>query len=511
MKDKGKQASKLSRRGFLRLLGSGMAAGTAAVTAGPSARAASTGWLPAQYQTHGRWPVQVRGRIPLASDNPAIVRDDRKCILCGQCLEVCQRSQSVYGYYELPLKNDIPCVHCGQCSLWCPTGAIVERDGIAALEAALADPAKHVVVQTAPATRVALGEEFGLPPGSLVVGQQVAALRQLGFAAVFDTNFAADLTVMEEGHELAARLGDSQGRLPQLTSCCPGWVKFCEYFYPELIAHLSTAKSPQQMLGAMVKSYYAERRQLAPQQIVSVAIMPCTAKKFECSRAGQDGLADVDIVLTTRELAKLLKKKRISLADLPAAAYDDLLGQASGAGAIFGTSGGVTEAVARTLYAMQAQSAPPPELLAFKAVRGLTGVKEATIALPERTLTVAVCQGLRQARAVLDRIKSGERRWDFVEVMACSGGCIAGGGQPRTMLPPQDELRQARSRGLYQIDASQAAVRVSTDNPAIQELYRTYLGQPGSERAERLLHTRYQDRSSQLTASSGATGGETHG
>ena len=274
----------ITRLNFLKLLGGVTGAGIATSVSGCSnATVGGKGWIPGQYGAKGNWPVQVKGRIPIDPNNPSIVRDDRKCILCGQCLEVCEKVQSVYGYYELPIKNDITCVGCGQCTLWCPTGAICERSDVARVMQALDDETLHVVVQTAPATRVSLGEEFGLPPGSIVEGKQVAALKKIGFDQVFDTNFSADLTIMEEATELIKRM-NGDGVLPQFTSCCPGWVKFCEYYYPDLLPHLSSVKSPQQMLGALAKSYYPQKQNLKAEKIFSVAIMPCTAKKFECQR-----------------------------------------------------------------------------------------------------------------------------------------------------------------------------------------------------------------------------------
>lgn len=507
-----KKAKGVTRLNFLKLMGGITVTGVAAsITGCGNEPAGGKGWIPGQYGTAGSWPVTVKGRIPIDPNNPSIVRDDRKCILCGQCLEVCEKMQSVYGYYELPIKNDITCVGCGQCVLWCPTAAIRERDDLAKVMQALDDPSMHVVVQTAPATRVSLGEEFGLPPGSLVEGKQVAALKKLGFNAVFDTNFSADLTIMEEATELIKRIEHKNtASLPQFTSCCPGWVKFCEYYYPDLIGNLSSAKSPQQMLGTLAKTYYREKQGLNLEKIVSVAIMPCTAKKFECQRpemnaAGRkDGnlsIRDVDIVLTTRELAALIKIKGLDLNKLEDAGYDKLMGESSGAGVIFGATGGVMEAAVRTAYFLNGKESPPEELLNFSPVRGLAGVKEAEVAIPGRgKIKVAVCHGLKNARIVLDQVREGRSPWQFIEVMSCLGGCIGGGGQPRNSLVGVDEVRKARSAGLYNLDGKVYKKRASYENQEVKKLYTEYLEYSGSELAEELLHTHYTDRSGQLTA-----------
>lgn len=507
--DKGKS---IGRRNFLKLLGGSSVVGVAASIAGCSSDpAGGKGWMPKQYQVAGSWPVQVKGRIPIDPDSPSIMRDDRKCILCGQCLEACEKVQSVYGYYELPIKKDITCVDCGQCSLWCPTAAITERDDIDKVVKALENKNLHVVVQTAPATRVALGEEFGLAPGSLVEGKQVAALKKLGFDTVFDTNYSADLTIMEEGTELIKRIEGMAGHpLPQFTSCSPGWVKFCEYYYPDLIGNLSTAKSPQQMLGALVKTYYAREKGIDPAKIISVAIMPCTAKKFECARPemnaagvlhGKPEIRDVDIVLTTRELARLMKKRGIDLNTLTDAPYDRLMGESTGAGVIFGVTGGVMEAAVRSAYYLVTKQDPPETLLTLTPVRGLAGVKEASVTIPGvGELQVAVCHGLKNARLILDEIRAGKTRWQFIEFMSCPGGCIGGGGQPRTSLPPSDEIRQARIASLYKLDSSVYKKRLSYKNEEIRQVYQSYLEHPMSEKAEQLLHTHYTDRSGNLTA-----------
>lgn len=498
---------KFTRRNFIKALGGASVVGAGAVVAGcASEPAGGKGWMPNQYNVAANWPVQVKGRVPIDSSNPAIDRDDTKCILCGQCLEVCKNVVSVYGYYELPIQNDITCIHCGQCTMWCPTGAITERNEIKKVQAALASADQHVIVQTAPAIRVALGEEFNLPPGSLVQGQQVTALKKAGFDAVFDTSWSADLTIMEEASELIKRLTTGKA-LPHFTSCCPGWVKFAEYFYADLQPHLSSCKSPQQMLGAVAKSYYAKEKGIAPEQIFSVAVMPCTAKKFECQRPemnaagilrGNPAIRDVDVVLTTRELANLLKSNGIDLSRLVDTPYDSVLGESTGAGVIFGATGGVTEAAVRTAYYLVTRQDPPAALLQWENVRGLKGVKEASVELPGvGTVKVAVCHGLRDARVVLEKVRKQQSDWHFIEFMACPGGCIGGGGQPRTSLPPSDEVRKARMANLYKLDGT-AVKRASYQNKEVMDLYQKFLHAPLSEESESLLHTHYVDRSHQL-------------
>lgn len=507
----------LSRRGFLKILGGVGITGLAANITGCSQEpAGGKGWLPQQYQVASSWPVQVKGRIPIDPFNPSIVRDDQKCILCGQCIEVCERVQTVYDYYELPIKDDITCVNCGQCTLWCPTAAITERDEIDKVLAAIENKDLHVVVQTAPATRVALGEEFGMPPGSIVEGKQVAALKQLGFDAVFDTNFTADLTIMEEGTELVRRVtGDLPTPLPQFTSCSPGWVKFCEYFYPDLLDHMSSCKSPQQMLGALVKTYYAKEKGIDPEKIFSVSIMPCTAKKYECNRPemndsghheGKTNMRDVDVVLTTRELARMIKRKGIDLIALEDAKYDPLMGEGTGAAVIFGATGGVMEAAVRSAYYLITSQNPPEALFNLTPVRGLQGVKEASLDIPGvGQVNVAVSHGLNNARAILDQLREDKRqnrppRYHFIEFMSCPGGCISGGGQPRTSLPPSDEVRKARLASTYQIDAKIYKKRLSHENEEVALIYKKFLEKPNSHIAHELLHTEYEDRSKHLRA-----------
>lgn len=499
----------VSRRSFMKIAGAGLIATTTMV--GCDGRpSGGNGWVPEQYEGMGHLPPQVRGRVPIDPHNLAISRNDQKCILCGQCSEVCSRIEAVLDNYELPLIDDIPCIGCGQCTLWCPTGAITEADDIDAFFKALEDPEVHVVVQTAPSTRVALAEEFGMPPGTNVEGRQVAALKKLGANTVLDTNFSADLTIMEEATELVKRIkGELEGPVPQFTSCCPGWVKYCEYFYPELIPNLSSAKSPMGMLGAMIKTYYAEKQQIKPKKIFSVAVMPCTAKKFEAGRPemnhsglknGDSEMRDTDLVITTRELAKMIKMKGIDLMKLDPIPYDKLMSEYSGAGAIFGVTGGVMEAAVRTAYYLLTEENPPKELYKLEPIRGLAGIKEAKLEIPGvGEIWIAVVTGMENANKILDTVKKGSKKYHFIEFMACPGGCNSGGGQPKTSLPPSDQVRQARMSALYTID-EKATLRLCHENEEIKALYKDYLGEPNGHLAHELLHTAYEDRSMHLTA-----------
>ncbi|QUL98035.1 MAG: iron hydrogenase small subunit [Candidatus Fermentithermobacillus carboniphilus] len=434
---------------------------------------------------------------------PALVRDFNKCILCRRCVSVCEKVQGVnaIGPYGRGLKTTIgpawgesmaesPCVQCGQCVLVCPVGALYEKDYTEEVWKALSDPNKHVIVQTAPATRVSIGEPFGLPPGSISTGKMVAALRRLGFAKVFDTDFAADLTIVEEGSELLDRLAKG-GPFPLITSCSPGWIRFMEQFYPELSLNVSSCKSPQQMFGALAKTYYAEKTGIDPAKIVMVSIMPCTAKKYECQRPEMtsSGFQDVDYVLTVRELARMIKQAGIDFQELPEEEYDAPLGISTGAGVIFGATGGVMEAALRTAYELH--TGKPLPRIDFEAVRGLNGVKEAAVDLDGTQLKVAVAHGLGNARVVLDRVKSGEVQYHFIEIMTCPGGCIGGGGQP---IPTNTEIRQKRLEAIYEADR-RMPFRKSHENPAVRELYETYLGKPLGPKSHHLLHTTYRWRS----------------
>lgn len=491
----------LSRRKFLKLVaGSGVLGFGAMVTGCKYDTPGGKGWIPDQYEGKGDFPVNLKGRVAISPCNPSIERDDEKCILCGQCIEACKNVMGVYGNYPLPLKNEIACVNCGQCAMWCPSGAITEKRNIKDVLAALDDSSKHVVVQTAPAVKVSLGEEFGMESGSIVGEKIVGGLKAAGFDAVFDTCFTADLTIMEEASEFIHRLTKAKHEIPHLTSCCPGWVKYCEYFYPEFMQNLSTCKSPQSMLGAVIKSYYAQKKDLDPKNIVSVSIMPCTAKKFEAARdeLSIEGNQDTDFVLTTRELAILLKYKGIDLTTVESAQYDSILGESTGAGRIFGASGGVTEAAVRTAYFMATGQNPPAALFNWQPVRGLTAVKETTATIPGvGTVSIAVCSGLNNARQLLDGIKKNGSKWQFIEFMACPGGCIGGGGQPKSAVASQTDLKQKRIAAIYKEDTN-AKKRCSHENTEVQTIYREFFGKPLSEKAEKYLHTHYVNRHDRL-------------
>jgi NADH-quinone oxidoreductase subunit G/NADP-reducing hydrogenase subunit HndD len=385
--------------------------------------------------------------------------------------------------------SDVVCVNCGQCINYCPTGALRERDSLQGVWAALRDPSTFVVVQTAPATRVALGEEVGMPHGSLVTGKMVAGLRELGFDRVFDTDFTADLTITEEGNELIKRVKEG-GELPLITSCCPGWIKFAEHFYPDLLDNLSTCKSPQQMFGAIAKTYYAEKAGVDPANMVVVSIMPCTAKKFECERPemNSSGYKDVDFVLTTRELGQMLREAGIDFSQLSEEQYDDPLGTSTGAAVIFGATGGVMEAALRTAY--EVITGETLGNLDFESVRGLDGVKEATVPVGALQVKVAVAHGLANARTLLDLIRQGKGDYHFIEVMACPGGCLAGGGQP---IPVNNEIRSMRMAAIYRAD-KELPIRKSHENPTITVIYEEFLKEPLGHKSHELLHTYYTPR-----------------
>lgn len=449
-----------------------------------------------------RFERRSRTKNNLDISSPSLVRDMEKCILCRRCVAVCQQVQGVsalgpinrgidtivapVGGCEL---NSVACTLCGQCVHVCPVGAIYEKDDTQKVWSALADPTKHVVVQTAPAIRVAIGEEMGLEPGALVTGKLVAALRRLGFDKVFDTDFSADLTIMEEGHELIHRLQNGR-TLPMITSCSPGWIKFIEHFYPELLDHLSTCKSPQQMFGALAKTYYAQKAGIDPKDIFVVSIMPCTAKKFECGREEMtdSGYPDVDVVLTTRELGRMLREAGINFATLPEEEFDAPLGISTGAGVIFGATGGVMEAALRTVYEVVTGKELPS--VDFTEVRGLEGIKEATIDLDGQKVKVAVAHGLANAKKILELIKEGKADYQFIEVMSCPGGCIGGGGQP---IPTNKEVIKKRLAAIYDADKGMK-LRKSHENPAVKALYEEFLGKPLGEKSHHLLHTHYVKR-----------------
>ena len=437
-----------------------------------------------------------------------IVRDNAKCILCRRCAAACAKQQAVgvigvndrgfdthIGCVMDRKLSDVPCVSCGQCIVACPTGALHEKDETDKVWAALADPAKHVIVNTAPSVRVTLGEYFDLPVGTNVKGKMVAALRRLGFAKVFDTDFSADLTIVEEANELIERITNG-GKLPLITSCSPGWIKYCEYYYPEFIENLSTCKSPQQMFGAVAKTWYAKKMGIDPKDIFVVSIMPCTAKKFEASRENQaaSGYPDIDVALTTRELGRMINRLGLKFTDLPDEEFDLPLGASTGAGAIFGATGGVMEAALRT--AAETLTGKPLEKVEFNDVRGTNGIKEATYKIGGLELKVAVASGLSNAKKVLERVKSGEANYQFIEMMACPGGCVNGGGQPIQPANVRNNVDLAGIRGaaLYNEDKN-LPLRKSHENPSVKALYDEYLEKPGSHKAHEVLHTKFVARS----------------
>lgn len=462
--------------------------------------------------TGARENVFVGSKTPTTLDEitPSIVRDTSKCILCGRCVARCQSAHGngILGFENrgfstivAPAGNrsfaDSPCLLCGQCVSVCPTGALMEKSEISKIDAAMA-AGMHVIVQTAPAVRASLGEEFGMKIGTPVTGKMVAALRRLGFAKVYDTNFGADLTIMEEATELLSRIKNG-GTLPMITSCSPGWVNYAEYYYGDCIDHLSSCKSPHEMEGAIIKSYYAEKNNIDPKDIFVVSIMPCTAKKYEKERPqlSNNGLKDVDAVLTTRELGNLIKRSGINFAKLPDEEFDqDLIGTYTGAGVIFGVTGGVMEAALRTAYhALEGKEYGP---INFTEVRGFEGIKEATLTLGGKEIKIAVAHGMKNAKPIMDDIRAGKSPYTFIEIMCCPGGCINGGGQSYvrpSLLPNEDPdildtYMEKRAAALYSEDERQT-LRQSHNNPQIQQLYSEYLGEPNSHKAHELLHTTY--------------------
>ena len=452
-----------------------------------------------------------RKHFPIDDSSESVVRTPEKCILCGRCVRVCKEVQGVHNLsqqgrgFETVVSpanqdnmDDSACIQCGQCINVCPTAALLEKDHTERVWEALSLPRgiKHIVVQPAPSIRAAIGECFGMPIGTPVTGKLITALRRLGFDGVFDTNFGADLTIIEEAHEFLKRMAGG-GPLPLLTSCSPGWINFMEKFYPEMIPHTSTCKSPMSMLSTLVKTYYAEKKGLKPEEIYMVAIMPCVAKKFEASRpehAMEDGSPYTDAVLTTRELAWMIKSYGIDFVNLPDGEFDRPLGISSGAADIFGATGGVMEAALRTAAVKLTGEELGP--LVFEEVRGVTGVKEATITLNGIEVNVAVSNGLTNAKALLESVKHSGKQYHLIEIMACPGGCVAGGGQP---YPPMDmdvldpQLSLLRAKALYTIDEHKQ-LRRSHENPAIEHLYAEFLGEPNGEKAHHLLHTHYQAR-----------------
>jgi iron-only hydrogenase group A len=453
--------------------------------------------------------------------SPSFIKDDSKCIRCQRCVRTCEElqyisaiavankgaHQKISSFHNKPMSH-VVCTNCGQCVNRCPTGALVEKTCIDQVWDAIYDPDKHVVVQTAPAVRVALGEDLGYDPGERVTGKMVNALRQLGFDSVLDTDFTADLTIMEEGTELLTRLkkalvdGDKKVSLPMFTSCSPGWVKFIEHKYPEYLPNLSTCKSPQQMFGALSKTFYAQKRNLDPSKVVSVSVMPCTAKKFEADRPEMraSGYKDVDFVLTTRELAVMIKQAGINFSNLDESNYDSIMGDSTGAGVIFGATGGVMEAALRTAYEIVTGREVPFANLNITPVRGMDGVKEATIKiegcleewkfLEGAELKVAIAHGLVNANNVMKHVKDGTASYHFVEIMACPGGCLGGGGQP---IPTNAEIRKNRMKAIYSED-EHMVLRKSHQNPEIIAIYKDFLGKPNSKVSHELLHTHYVER-----------------
>jgi NADH-quinone oxidoreductase subunit G/[NiFe] hydrogenase diaphorase moiety small subunit/NADP-reducing hydrogenase subunit HndD len=453
--------------------------------------------------------------------SPSIIKDDSKCIRCQRCVRTCEELQHVSAlgvaykgdkmkistFFEHPML-EVVCTNCGQCVIRCPTGALVERNYVDEVWDAIYNEKKHVVVQTAPAVRVALGEDLDMPTGSLVTGKMVSALRRLGFNSVLDTDFTADLTIIEEGHELLSRLKralvdkDPTVKLPMTTSCSPGWIKFIEHTYPEYLENVSTCKSPQQMFGALAKTYYAQKRGIDPANIISVSIMPCTAKKFEADRPEMtsSGYKDVDFVLTTRELAVMIKQAGLDFEHLEESKYDSIMGESTGAAVIFGATGGVMEAALRTAYEVVTGREVPFNGLNITPVRGMDGVKEAAIKIekvkPEWSflegaeLKTVVAHGLTNAKKVMDAVRDGKANYHFIEIMACPGGCLGGGGQP---IPTNAEIRAKRAEAIYAEDAGKP-IRKSHENPEIVKIYQDFLKEPLGHKSHELLHTHYKKR-----------------
>ena len=449
----------------------------------------------------------VRNEHEIDDLSPSIVRDFSKCILCRRCVATCKKVQGVgaidtinrgfescVSTVENKSLNDVNCTFCGQCIQNCPTGALREKDSTAEVWRKLRDPETYVIAQTAPAVRVALGEEFGMEVGTNVTGKMVAALKQLGFDKVFDTNTGADFTIMEEANEFIERVQEN-GVLPMITSCSPGWVKYIEMNYPELLPHVSSCKSPHEMFGALLKTYYAQKEGIDPAKIFVVSVMPCIAKKFERQRTEMknDGLFDVDSVITTRELARMIKQANINFINIEDSQFDNPMGEATGAAAIFGTTGGVMEAALRT--AQDTLTGKDLEKIDFEAVRGGDGIKRATVNIDGKEIKVVAASGLANAQKILEEIKSGKADYQFVEIMACPGGCIMGGGQPiKTSKERMDkDIRKLRADCLYSID-EKSTIRKSHENPVVKKIYEEFLEKPGSYRSHKLLHTKYQER-----------------
>lgn len=446
-------------------------------------------------------------RVAIEKDNPSICRDEDKCIKCGMCKNICTDYIGVNGYYSLEKTNDIAvCINCGQCANVCPQSSITEVFDYKKVQSAINDEGKVVIVSTSPAVRVSLGEEFNMEDGSFVEGKMVSLLRELGADYVLDTNFAADLTIVEEASELVERITKNNKPLPQFTSCCPGWVKYAETFHPEILEHISTSKSPIGMQGPTIKTYFAKKMGIDPSKIVNVALTPCTAKKFEIQREemnssgryyGIDHMRDMDYVITTRELATWAKEKNIDFNSLEEGNYDKLMGKASGAGVIFANTGGVMEAALRTAYKYITKENPPKLFYNLETVRGMEGVREASFKINGLDINIAVIYGTKTASEFISKMKNGNKQYHFIEVMTCPGGCIGGGGQPKDTEFKGDELREKRIEGLYKRDSSMK-VRLSHENEEIKKLYEDFYEKPLSEIAEKMLHTIYFDRSKDL-------------
>lgn len=452
----------------------------------------------------------IEDAIPIEENNPAIEKDKSKCVYCGMCRNICDNIITVGKMYNLEKTNDTAiCINCGQCSNMCPTEAITEKYDYKKVQEAIKDPEKIVVISTAPAVRVAIGEEFQNEPGTYSEGKMVSAIKKLGADYVFDVTFAADLTITEEASELVDRILNKKV-MPQFTSCCPAWVKYCEIFYPEFIPNLSTAKSPISMLGATIKTYFAELKNIDPRKIVNVSIAPCTAKKYEIQRPqlndsdkynNIEGMQDTDYILTTRELAKWIKEENINFNNLKESKFDEIMSKGTGAGVIFGNTGGVMEAAVRTAYYYITKQKPPKELLNFEPARGLNGIKEAEVTVGDIKLKLAIAHGMANAKKLLDELKAGNVKYDFIEIMNCIGGCIGGGGQPKITLLNMEESKKKRIEGLYNEDANMEK-RLSHENPDIIKIYEEFYKEPLSKIAEELLHTTYTDKSGLLEGKS---------
>ena len=451
-------------------------------------------------------------RVPIEADNPAIRRIENLCIKCGQCRDICRDYISVLGYYDLSKTNDTAvCIHCGQCANVCPVSSITETPEMDAVIAAAKDPDKVLIVSTSPSVRVSLGEAFGMQRGSFVEGKMIALLRKLGADYVLDTNFAADMTIVEEASELVERLTTHNKPLPQFTSCCPAWVKFAEIYYPELLPNISSAKSPIGMQGPTIKIYFAKKMGIDPKKIVNVALTPCTAKKFEIRRGEMNasaryldlpGLRDMDHVITTRELADWAKKADIDFSTLEDSKFDKLMGEASGAGVIFGNTGGVMEAAVRTAYEFVTHEPAPKELYTLEPVRGMQEIREAAVEIGTLRLQLAVIYGTSNVRRFLSMAKQSGKHYDFIEVMTCPGGCIGGGGQPKADVEERRTMVDSRIESLYKRDA-QMKLRKSHENPELKHLYEEFYRKPLSPIAEEMLHTSYTDRSGLLGEDAG--------